>query len=91
VFFGQPAQPLVPVIVQVVAEPAREISVADILMGSVGLTGLFLVGGALFGFGLGAALILFRRWQARRDTGDRDNDVFLLTQPPRPRETNPPA
>ena len=80
-----------PVIVQVVAEPAKEISVADVLMGSVGLTGLFLLGAAVLGFGLGGALILFRRWQAAHDVDDRESDAFQLTQPPRPRGTDRPA
>jgi hypothetical protein len=81
----------VPVIVQVVAEPAKEITVADVLMGSVGLTGLFLIGAALLGFGLGGALILFRRWQASHDVDDSGTGVFQLTQPARPRETDRPA
>jgi hypothetical protein len=84
VLFVQPAQPVMPVIVRVVTEPTKEISVADILMGSVGLTGLFLLGAALLGFVLGAALILFRRWQAAHDDGGRESEAFQLTQPPRP-------
>ena len=83
--FGvQPAQPFVPVIVKVVEAPTKEISPADILLGSIGITGLFLLGAALLGFALGAALIFFKRWQAARDIGDQDSDVFRLTQPPRP-------
>jgi hypothetical protein len=85
VLLVQPPQPVVPVIVQMVAEPAKEISVADILMGSVGLTGLFLLGAALLGFGLGGVLILFRRWQAAHGVDDGESAAFQLTQPPRPR------
>ena len=85
VLLVQPAQPVVPIIVRVVAEPTKEISVADILMGSVGLTGLFLLGAALLGFALGGMLILFRRWQAARAVDDGASDAFQLTQPPRPR------
>jgi hypothetical protein len=84
VFAVQPAQPFVPVIVKVVEAPTKEISVADILMGSVGITGLFLLGAALLGFALGGGLILFKRWQAAREVGDQDSGVFHLTQPPRP-------
>jgi hypothetical protein len=84
VFAVQPAQPFVPIIVKVVEAPTKEISVADILMGSVGITGLFLLGAALFGFALGSALILFKRWQAGRDAEQQDNQVFRLTRPPRP-------
>ncbi len=70
-FAVQPAQPFVPIIVKVVEAPTKEISVADILMGSVGITGLFLLGAALFGFALGGALILFKRWQARANRPTR--------------------
>ena len=83
-FSVQPTQPFVPVIVKVVEAPTKEISVADILVGSVGITGLFLLGAALLGFALGGALILFKRWQAERLVGDQDSGVFHLTQPPRP-------
>ncbi len=85
-FAVQPAQPFVPIIVKVVEAPTKEISVADILMGSVGITGLFLLGAALLGFALGAALILFKRWQAARDVGGQDSGVFHLTQPPSTRQ-----
>ncbi len=85
-FAVQPSQPFVPIIVKVVEAPTKEISVADILMGSVGITGLFLLGAALFGFALGAALILFKRWQAARQVGEQDSEVFHLTQPRRTRQ-----
>ena len=84
VLLVQPAQPLMPFIVKVVEEPTKEISPADVLIGSLGITGLFLLGAALLGFALGGALILFRRWQAAHDVEKQDSDVFQLTQPPRP-------
>ena len=79
-FALQPAQPFVPVIVKVVEAPTKEISVADVLLGSVGITGLFLLGAAVLGFALGGALILFKRWQAAREVGEQDSEVFRLTQ-----------
>jgi hypothetical protein len=85
VLYLQPAQPITPIIVRVIEQPSKEISVADILMGSVGITGLFLAGAALFGFLLGGAFILFRRWQERRQPDTPDVEVFHLTQPPRTR------
>ena len=81
--FAQPPQPFTPIIIKVVEQPTKEISVADILTGSVGITGLFLLGAALLGFVLGGAFILFRRWQDRRDSGAPGNETFPLTQPPR--------
>jgi hypothetical protein len=85
VFLVQPAQPVMPIIVKVVAEPAKEINVADILMGSVGITGLFLLGAAVLGFALGGMLIFFRRWRAAHSPDDDGSGPFQLTQPPRPR------
>lgn len=84
-FFGQPLPPFTPFIVKVVEQPAKEISVADVLMGSVGITGIFLVGAVVFGFLLGAAFIMFRRWQDSRDQDGPVDETFQLTQPPRPR------
>ena len=83
-FSVQPTQPFVPVIVKVVEAPTKEISPADVLLGSFGIAGLFLLGAVVFGFVLGGALILFKRWQAERLVGDQDSGVFHLTQPPRP-------
>jgi hypothetical protein len=85
VFAGQPDQPFVPVIVKVVEAPTKEISPADVLLGSFGIAGLFLLGAVVFGFVLGGGLILFKRWQAAREVGEEDSAVFRLTQPPRPR------
>lgn len=83
--FAQSAQPLTPVIVRMVDQPTKEISVADILMGSLGITGIFLIGAALLGLVLGGLFILFRRWQASRDADNPADEAFQLTQPPKPR------
>jgi hypothetical protein len=85
VILAQSAQPLTPIIVRMIDKPAKDISVADILMGSVGITVIFLVGAALLGFALGGLFILFRRWQASHDVESPVNDAFQLTQPPKSR------
>ena len=77
------AQPVTPVIIRVVAAPAKEISVADILLGSVGITGLFLIGAALLGFVLGALFILLRRWRDAHGTSEPAESAFHLTVPPK--------
>lgn len=82
-FLLQPAQPVTPVIIRVVEQPSKEISVADILMGSVGITGMFLLGALLLGFVLGGLFILFRRWRESHDESAPGEDAFRLTQPPR--------
>ncbi len=76
---------MTPIIVKVIEQPSKEIGVADVLMGSVGITGLFLAGAAVFGILLGGAFILFRRWQERREPDIPHSDAFHLTQPPRTR------
>ena len=76
---------MTPIIVKMIDKPAKEISVADVLMGSVGITGIFLIGAALLGMALGGIFILYRRWQASREVEDHVGDAFQLTQPPRPR------
>lgn len=74
---------MTPIIVRMIDKPAKEISVADILMGSVGITGIFLIGAALLGFVLGGAFILYRRWQDSRAVDGGADGAFQLTQPPK--------
>ena len=83
VTFAQQAQPLTPLIVKVVEQPAKEISVADILLGSIGITGLFLLGAALLGVAMGCGFILLRRWRDAHDDGATPaENPFHLTVPP---------
>jgi hypothetical protein len=53
-------QPITPIVVKVVAEPPKDIGVIDIIFGSLGITGLMLVGSALLGLALGVAFIWVR-------------------------------
>jgi hypothetical protein len=85
VLFVQSAQPLTPIIVRMVDRPTKEISIADILMGSVGITAIFLIGAALLGLALGGLFILYRRWQASREIDNPADEAFQLTQPPKSR------
>lgn len=82
-------QPLNPVIVQVVDEPTRETSVADILLGAVGLVGFVLLMAALVGLAAGGLFILARKWRERREPADRPADDISLRlnalEPPSPR------
>lgn len=54
-------QPLTPIVVKVVGEPPKDIGVIDIIFGSLGITGLILVGSAVLGFGLGVLFIWIRK------------------------------
>ncbi len=72
------SQPVTPVIVKVVEAPAKEISVADILLGSVGITALFLIGAALFGFVVGGLFILYRRRQVEKAQAGIEGNPYRL-------------
>jgi uncharacterized Tic20 family protein len=54
-------QPSTPIIVRVVEEPAKETTVVDVLLGSIGLTGLLLLIAALAGLALGALLVWIKK------------------------------
>jgi len=54
-------QPSNPIIVRVVEEPARETTVVDVLLGSIGLTGLLLLIAALAGLAMGGLLVWLKK------------------------------
>lgn len=64
-------QPAKPIIVRVVEEPVQETTVVDVLIGSIGLTGVLLVGAALAGLALGVLLV----WLKKR----RGADALVIT------------
>jgi uncharacterized protein YacL len=53
-----------PIIVQVVEEPVKGTSIADIIFGALGVVGLGLLCAVLLGAVLGGILILVKRWRA---------------------------
>jgi hypothetical protein len=52
--------PITPIIVKIVGAPTPELGVGDILIQSLGLTGLILIGSALFGLLLGGLFISYK-------------------------------
>ena len=54
-----------PIVVRVVETPAQETTVGDVLIGSIGLTGVLLVIALVLGGLLGAILIGIKRLRAR--------------------------
>lgn len=56
-------QPSNPIIVRVVEEPARETTVVDVLLGSIGLTGVLLVIALFAGLALGALLVWLKKYR----------------------------
>ena len=68
---------MTPVIVRVVDEPTRETSVADILIGAVGLVGFVLLLAALVGLVAGVVFILMRNRQARHQVPGEPSELAL--------------
>lgn len=60
-----------PIVVQMVEAPTQETTVADVLIGAVGLVGVVTVAAIVMGLLVGAAFIAFRKLQARMS--DRDD------------------
>lgn len=54
-----------PIIVRVVEQPVRDTSMADVIIGAVGLTGLLLITAAVLGAALGGILIAIKLLRAR--------------------------
>lgn len=71
-----PNTPLTPIIVQQVEAPTSEIGVVDILLGSLGITGLLLVGSALLGLAVAAAIV----WTRRRFTREPESASLASAQ-----------
>lgn len=77
-------QPITPVIVKIVDAPTEELSVVDVILQALSLTGLLLLGSLLLGAMLGAFFI----WMRRRQTLSNDNETvgsFGLDLRPPPR------
>lgn len=54
-------QPSNPIIVRVVEEPAKETTVVDVLLGSIGLTGLLLLIALVAGLALGGFFVWIKK------------------------------
>jgi len=54
-----------PIIVRVVEQPVHDTSMADVIIGAIGLTGFLLVTAALLGVVLGGILIGVKKLRAR--------------------------
>jgi len=56
-----PSDPVSPIIVKVVEEPAPTVGLADVIIQAIGLTGALFLGAVLLGLLLGGAFIALRR------------------------------
>jgi hypothetical protein len=69
-----------PIIVRVVEQPVQDTSVADVIIGAIGLTGFLLLAAALLGLALGALLIGVKKLRARYGVEpDVDPDALRVT------------
>jgi len=78
-------QPITPIIIKVVPTPTPQVGVVDILVGSLGLTGLIVLASLVVGLLVGALLIAWsRRRLDRRPDGETTSATTLdLSSPPR--------
>ncbi len=67
-----------PIIVQVVQQPVESTTVADVLLGAIGLTGLMVLAAMILGALLGGALIARRNWRGRIDGATGDSDTIHI-------------
>jgi hypothetical protein len=70
-----------PIIVRVIEEPIDETTIADVILGSLGLVGVMLISALLLGLLLGAAMVLYKRLRAK-DGLDADQDSQTLRVTP---------
>ena len=54
-----------PIMVRVVEQPVRETTIADVILGSLGLVGVLLMSALVLGALLGGGLVLYKRLTAR--------------------------
>lgn len=69
------AQAGTPIIVQVVQQPVESTTVADVLIGAIGLTGVLVLAAILLGAILGGALIAFKTW---RGPSEPDGPIHIV-------------
>jgi uncharacterized protein YneF (UPF0154 family) len=67
-----------PIVVQVVQQPVQSTTVADVLIGAIGLTGILILVAALLGGLFGALLIGLKLLRRRLNIEAPDSDVIRL-------------
>ena len=76
-------QPVTPVIVKVISDPTPQVTVVDVLVDALGLTGVIVAGSFVFGGIVGVLLIAYSRWKSARagDAGSTDHTSLDLSSP----------
>ena len=68
-----------PIIVHVIETPVRSTTVADVLLGSIGLAGVLVLAALLLGALLGGGLILLKHWRNGLDeSGTADSGTIHI-------------
>ena len=70
-----------PVIVRLVDQPVRDTSVADVIIGAIGLTGVLLIAAALLGLRFGGILIGIKKVRARYQLEEETDANALRVTP----------
>lgn len=76
-------QPSDPIVVRVLEEPVPETTVADVILGALGLTGVLLMAALLFGLLLGFLMVARRRLRERRNVEEEGTQRLGLSADPR--------
>jgi hypothetical protein len=70
-----------PIIVRVVEQPVQDTSIADVIIGAIGLTGFLLITAALLGLVLGGILIGLKKLRARYGVEEEGDPNALRVTP----------
>jgi len=78
-------QPVTPVIVKVVSDPTPQVTVVDVLVDALGLTGVIAAGSFVLGGVVGLLLIGYSRWKIVRagEAGTSEHTSLDLSSPSR--------
>jgi hypothetical protein len=78
-------QPVTPIIVKVVSEPTPQVTVVDVLVDALGLTGTIVAGSFILGGVVGLLLIAYSRWKISRagNVGTSEHTSLDLSSPSR--------
>ena len=76
-------QPVTPIIIKVVSDPTPQVTVGDVLVDALGLTGVIVAGSFVLGGVVGILLIAYSRWKVARsaDGGPTDHTSLDLSSP----------
>ena len=76
-------QPVTPVIIKVVSDPTPQVTVVDVLVDALGLTGVIVAGSFVLGGVVGVLLIVYKRWRASRldEAGATEHTSLDLSSP----------